>query len=391
MANELLRLTLLTGIALLLVLAVRTPLRRWFGPGVAYQAWLLAPLVTIAACLPIRATPLVQVAPVLDRARMLATQMTPAPSFQVDVLLVVWAAGTLALAGWFIHAHRAFLLAAGPLRYEDGIHLAGSTAGPASVGLLTPKIIVPHDFRQRYSPAEQALVLAHERAHIARRDAWANLLQAACQCVFWFNPLVHVAASRFRQDQELSCDALVMAQHPRQRRRYAEALLKAHAKNIPLHGSIHCHWQTSHPLKERIMQLQSTVHLPSRRRAGRCLAGLFAAGAVFATLAARADQSANAPTYSVAMTIAAGGEQSAPRVLARGGEQFAVATGPWRIEMTVRAAKTVGDVWIVSKVYKDAKVIGAPTLLAHVDSSTGIKLGDASAPFALSMVVTQQP
>ena len=114
---------------------------------------------------------------------------------------------------------------------------------------------MPHDFRQRYTPAEQVLVLAHEHAHIARRDALANLLQAAFQCVFWFNPLVHVAAPRFRQDQELSCDAIVMAQHPQQRRSYAEALLKSHIT----HPRQHAVSFATNPIKERLMQLQSPI------------------------------------------------------------------------------------------------------------------------------------
>ena len=91
------------------------------------------------------------------------------------------------------------------------------------------------------------------------------------------------------------------------------------------------------------------------------------------------------------MTLDADGAQSAPRVLARGGEQFAVATGPWRIEMTVRAAPTAGNVWVAGKIYKDATVISAPTLLVRLNDSATIKVGDNSAPFALSMVVSQVP
>jgi hypothetical protein len=232
------------------------------------------------------------------------------------------------------------------------------------------------------------LVLAHEQVHIDRRDALANLLQAAFQCVFWFNPLVHLAARRFRQDQELACDARVMAQYPNQRRAYAEALLTSHT-TTPLRGGIHCHWQSRQPIEERFMQLQSTLPAVSRRIAGRCLVGVLAAGAIFGTLAARAESAA--PTYAIAMTIDAGGEQSAPRVLVKGGEQFAVASGAWRVEMTVRAAKVAGDVWVTSKVFQDGKVVSAPNLLAHLDGPVGIKLGSDVAPFALSMVVTQQP
>ena len=384
----LLRQTLFTSITLLLLLALRVPLRRLFGAATAYQAWLIVPLVAAAACLPTRPTPALHVVAAVRTARALATRMVPTPSTQVDLVLVLWAGGALALAGWFLNGHRAFERAAGSLRPEGGIYFSEGDTGPASVGLLRPKIIVPHDFLQRYGAPEQVLVIAHEQAHIARRDALANLAQAAFQCVFWFNPLVHLAALRFRQDQELSCDAHVMAQHPGQRRSYAEALLKSHT-GTPLQGGINCHWQTHRPLKERLMQLQSTVPALSRRIAGRCLAGILATGAVFGTLAARAEPAA--ATYSVAMMIDAGGEQSSPRVLARGGEQFAVATGPWRIEMTVRAAKGAGDVWVLSKVYKDGKAVGAPNLLAHVNEKVGVKVDSNGDPFALSMVVTQQP
>jgi bla regulator protein BlaR1 len=385
---SLLRLTLFTSITVLILLAIRVPLRRFFGAGAAYQAWLLVPLVTMVACLPTRTTPVLQVAAAMRTVRVLATRMVPAPSLQIDLLLVVWAAGALALAGWFLHAHQAFRRAAGTLRQAGGVYLSAGDAGPASVGLLRPIVIVPHDFMQRYGAAEQALVIAHEQVHIARRDALANLLQAAFQCLFWFNPLVHLAALRFRQDQELSCDARVMAHHPGQRRTYAEALLKSH-RRAPLQDGINCHWQTHHPIKERLMQLQSSAPRLSRRIAGRWLVGLLAAGAMFGTLAARAEPAA--PVYAVAMTIDAGGTQASPRVLAKGGEQFAVASGAWRIEMTVRGAKEAGNVWVVSKVYKDGKVVGAPNLLAHLNEQVGVKVGDSVDPFALSMVVTQQP
>ena len=388
MTSELLRLTLFITIALLLLLALRTPLRRAFGAATAYQAWLLAPLVTLVACLPTRTSPTMHVPAAVRTVRVLATRMMPAPSLQVDVLLIVWACGALALAAWFIHAHRAFLRAAGPLRRVGGMDFSAGATGPASVGLWRPAIIVPHDFLQRYTASEQALIVAHEQVHIDRRDALANLLQAAFQCVFWFNPLVHLAARRFRQDQELACDARVMAQHPNRRRAYAEALLKSHT-TTPLQGGIHCHWQTHHPIKERLMQLPSTLPALSRRIAGRCLVGLLAAGAMAGTLAARAEPAA--PTYSIAMTIDAGGEHAAPRVLARGGEPFAVASGAWRIEMTVRAAKTAGEIWVVSKVYKHGAVVGAPNLLARLDGPVGVKLGSNVDPFSLSMVVTQQP
>jgi bla regulator protein BlaR1 len=389
MANDLLRLTLCTSLALLLLLVIRTPLRRILGAVLAYQAWLIVPFVTIAACWPNSAAPAQHAVATMQVVRALAVQMLPAPSVQVDMLLFLWVGGALALTGRFCYAHWLFRHRCGPLRQEENLYYSSGDVGPASVGLLAPIIIVPHDFAQRYTAAGQVLVIAHEQAHIARGDAWANLLQAAFQCVFWFNPLVHLAALRFRQDQELSCDAIVMTQHPNQRRSYAEALLASHCVPLAPQSGIHCHWQSRHPIKERFMQLQSIPPGFPRRLAGRCLVGILATGAVFATLAARAEEMA--ATYSVAMTIDAGDTHSSPHVLAREGEPFAIATGPWRVDMTVRAAKQAGTVWVVSKVTKDGTVVGTPNLLTRVNEQAGVKAGDGTDPFALSMVVTPVP
>jgi bla regulator protein BlaR1 len=389
MVNDLLRLTLCTSLALLLLLVIRTPLRRVLGAVLAYQAWSIVPLVTIAACWPTSAAPALHAAPTMQAVRTLAVQMLPAPSIQIDVLLLLWAGGMLAVAGRFCHTHWRFRHKAGQLRQEGNLYYSDGNAGPASVGLLAPIIIVPYDFAQRYTTAAQVLVIAHEQVHILRGDAWANLLQAAFQCVFWFNPLVHLAALRFRQDQELSCDAIVMMQHPHQRRSYAEALLASYRVPVSPQSGIHCQWQSRHPIKERFMQLQSIPPGFPRRLAGRCLVGILAASAVFATLAARAEE--RAATYSVAMTIDAGDTHSSPRVLAREGEPFAIATGPWRVDMTIRAAKQAGTVWVVSKVTRDGTVIGTPNLLTRVNEQAGVKAGDGTDPFALSMVVTPVP
>lgn len=71
------------------------------------------------------------------------------------------------------------------------------------------------------------MILAHEHAHLERGDLRINAAVAVLQALFWCNPLAHVAAARFRLDQELACDATVMALRRGRRRLYAEALLKA--------------------------------------------------------------------------------------------------------------------------------------------------------------------
>lgn len=395
MASELtllvLRATVFVSLAVVLVLLMRKPLRRWVGAALSYQAWLIVPFVAVAALAPGPSTPALQVVPVLRSVQAIAAQAAPLATARVDVLLFVWACGALALASWFVIGHQSFLRKAGRLTRSGKVHVSQADAGPASVGLFQPRIIVPYDFAQRYSPLEQSLVIAHEQTHIDRRDAVANLFAAVFQCAFWFNPLVHIGALCFRQDQEIACDAIVMQRHPRQLRNYAQALLKFHTGDFAAHAGINCHWQTHHPTKERLMSLQQTPSGPVRRLAGRCLVSLLAAAAIAGTLTARAEQAAAAPSYSVAMTMDAGGEQSTPRVVARAGEQFAVASGKWRLEMTVRQAKTPGEVWLVGKILNGPELVSNPTLLARLNENATIKVGDGLKPFAVSMVVSPQP
>lgn len=110
------------------------------------------------------------------------------------------------------------------------------------------------------------MVLAHERAHLRRGDTAVSLAVVALRCAYWFNPLLHWAASRFRQDQEMACDAVVLGQFPDRRRTYAEAMLKTQLAVLGL--PVGCHWQSSQSLKERIMMLKRPLPGKLRRRIG---------------------------------------------------------------------------------------------------------------------------
>ncbi|MFN7921059.1 MAG: M56 family metallopeptidase [Bryobacteraceae bacterium] len=71
-------------------------------------------------------------------------------------------------------------------------------------GLIEPTILLPED-------ESRAAVLAHEQAHIDRFDGvWRLIAQLAC-AVYWFHPLVWIAARRAAQEAERACDDLVLA------------------------------------------------------------------------------------------------------------------------------------------------------------------------------------
>ena len=191
--------------------------------------------------------------------------------------------GVLGSAGWLCWQQRRFMRALGPLQtVGDGCWQAADVPGlPALVGVLRPRIVLPASFHQQYSAQEQALIVLHERIHLRRGDAWVNAAVAVWRCLFWFNPLFALAQRCLRADQEFSCDEAVIAQRGDARRSYASAMLKTSLALSPL--PVGCHWQDTHPLKERIVMLKREQHTPAKRRlAVLCATGLVAAASAMA-------------------------------------------------------------------------------------------------------------
>ncbi|WP_454829126.1 TonB family protein [Pseudoxanthomonas wuyuanensis] len=269
MSNAILGVLLETALAGSAAIALVMALRGWvgsrYGARVGYLLWALVPIAQLAVLLPAR----VGTAGAIPVRAQLAMAQTPAaevaahPGYE-SVLVLVWMAGALAVLMLQIWQQRRFRRRLGPTcRRADGLTQARVCEGlPAVVGLMRPRIVVPADFEQRYDEQERQLVLEHERVHLRRGDLQANAMLALLRCLYWFNPLVHPAAQRFRHDQELACDQAVIARFPQQRRRYGDAMLKTQlaAQEVPLA----CHWNAQHSLKERIAMLRQP--LPGRRR-----------------------------------------------------------------------------------------------------------------------------
>jgi beta-lactamase regulating signal transducer with metallopeptidase domain len=286
----LLRLNLALAAAVSLAMLLRKPVRRLVGPRIAYGLWALIPAAMAAMLLPARIVRILQPAaaePVLAISWHTETGFTlQAAQTQPSVLALLaalWlAGGALALA------HLAWRQA------QFGRAVRAGRAGPAVVGLLRPRIVTPDDFTQRYTPREQRVVLAHEETHIARLDPLTNVVVALARCLNWFNPLAHVLAHYLRIDQELACDARVVAAYPAARRSYAEAMLKTQLTARPL--PLGCYWPapSAHPLAERIGLL-------SRRGPGRAARALGGASVAALVLAAACAAWAARPAEVVAV------------------------------------------------------------------------------------------
>lgn len=290
---------LASSAAIVLVLAVRRPLRAAFGARLAYKAWALVPSAALATLLPAAKAPPVALAvreavPLLVTA--VAPQATTGAATPLPWALLLWGVGGVLVAGFFLRQQRRFVRGLGHLTAcGDGLYRAQGRAGlPAVLGALRPRIVLPADYASRYSAEQQALLRRHEQAHIDGGDMYANLIAVALRCVFWFNPLVHLAARPFRHDQELACDARVLARAPQARRSYGEAMLLTQlaAQTLP----VGCHWGQSHPLKERIEMLTRPLPTLKRSLLGMALLAILLSGGAYASWASQpALQSADTP------------------------------------------------------------------------------------------------
>lgn len=297
--DALLGMSLATSALAALLLLVRLPLRRSFGARITYLAWQVVPFAALALLLPGPAAPPVSVAAL--HAGAAAAAGVPAEAFDVRLVLIpVWLLGVLGVLAFFViqqlrygrrlgRPPRCIDAKAGILRGEADM------SGPAVIGFWQPRIVLPRDFEARWSPAERELVLAHEQVHLERGDTRVNAVATFLRALNWFNPLIHYAAGRMRIDQELACDAAVLARFPQARRRYAEAMLKTQLAAVPNAfptPPAGCHWTGTHVLKERIAMLKHPLPSRALQRAGVLAITVFAGVAACVAWAAQPAQPA---------------------------------------------------------------------------------------------------
>jgi hypothetical protein len=161
---------------------------------------------------------------------------------------------------------------------------------------------LPADFSQRFDAEQQRLVLAHEDVHRQRRDNHWNLLAALLCLLHWFNPLAWLALRRMRADQELACDARVIAEHPGSEHAYGRALLLAQGSQFAT-GLPWASWQSTHPLIERIEMLKQHSGPAARRQFGLALLGLIAVAGAGTVHALRADAGADAAPQAASIEL----------------------------------------------------------------------------------------
>ena len=161
---------------------------------------------------------------------VLGSSMAATPQYSINPMQVaqfiaawVWVIGMgimvlYALVSWAVVRLRVREAA----REEKNIWVCDRIGSPFILGIFLPRIYLPSDMAEEDKP----YVLAHERAHLNRRDHWWKPLGFALLAVHWFNPLVWLAYILLCRDIELACDERVIRQMGEgSKKPYSEALI----------------------------------------------------------------------------------------------------------------------------------------------------------------------
>ena len=211
----------------------------------------------------------VQTAPVIQRPAQTVTKpQTPAqqpvspahetakpaakPLATAQILQIVWFSGSALLGLWLFGAWAVFTIRLHRDRRFLGkrggtcIYVSGAVKSPCLAGLI-PAVYLTQDVLQT---DEAELIVRHELTHLHHLDFLWSLCRTIAVIVYWWNPLIWLAAICSKRDAELACDEAVAAKLPEcERLAYARAILAQaprKASALSLAGP---------PVKERILFL----------------------------------------------------------------------------------------------------------------------------------------
>jgi len=278
---------------ILMVLALRLFLKKHLPRGIFPTLWCAA---AVRLLLPITVPTHLSVwnllhTPAAAQANgVISDVLTPFPSLAasstakpaadiagISPMLLVWLVCAILLAAYFVIGYtcmvrrfRGTRLAPQPsidalldrFRFsrDPRICVSSSRRAPLTFGVFRPTVLLPEDLP--IGDAQFQLVLAHELAHIRRKDCLRKLLLTVCLCLYWWNPLVWMMVWLANRDMELACDeAVLRALGPDCKKAYALTLLdmaQRNPKSAPL-----CSGFAKSSAEERIRAILCFKRIPA--------------------------------------------------------------------------------------------------------------------------------
>ncbi len=286
-----------TGVLIALVLVLRRPVSRHFGPQVAYALWalpflrfIMPPLVLPAWMAP--AEPVAEAAGAAATAEPLlfiisdpataagaAGAFAPPPPVGLtvsDLLLPLWLGGALVFLGWRVREYyrmRAELLEDSvPVGEAGKVRLVETPAvsGPVAFGVFDKVVALPPTFMAHHDITARDMAIAHELAHHRGYDLIANIAAQPLLALHWFNPLAWWGWRAMRRDQEAACDARVVAGRGQvERVAYAEVIAGfAAGEHMALAAPMACPVLGEKSIIHRLRSLTMSEVSSRRRRFG---------------------------------------------------------------------------------------------------------------------------
>lgn len=175
-----------------------------------------------------------------------------------SMLIFVWGIGAVGLAFTRltkeIRARSEVFKLATPLRLESPgrFFLSPAIQSPLVVGLFRPTIVLPTHILDQSE--ELAMAVAHETAHIQRRDVLWQAVLSLTSCVFWFLPPVYWISNLAKGEAESACDQAVLTSIGTSPGQYARFLVRL-AKCPSTITTLGMAAQTRHQLSRRIQAM----------------------------------------------------------------------------------------------------------------------------------------
>ena len=293
-----------TGILVALVLVLRRPVARLFGPRIAYALWaipfirLILPPIVLPAWMapdngPMVAAPGGEFASrdpatlaALEEAMLAeaaSQQALVAPMFDAFWLtaltVTLWLGGAAIFLALRFKGYREMrgqmLDDAREVGRVGNVRLVetAATTSPLAFGVFDKVVALPPHFLAMHDRATRDLAVAHELAHHKGADLLVNIVIQPLFALHWFNPLGHYGWQALRRDQEAACDARVVAACPEEKRAdYARVIASfAAGPNVALAAPMACPVLGEKSIIERLRSLKMSQHSSRRQKTGRFL------------------------------------------------------------------------------------------------------------------------
>ncbi|BDI29838.1 hypothetical protein CCAX7_18890 [Capsulimonas corticalis] len=182
-----------------------------------------------------------------DQTPLIPLPLSPT-SIVLETLALVWVIGGVLRMIWIALCQISLLrlrrgataITSGPIRetlsaltpHPPQLYTHKSVASPFLAGALRPAIFLPQEFVQNSSATEQRAVLAHELAHLSRRDCAWNLAAHLLCVLLWPQPLLWILRRQIEHISEDACDLAVL-EHDCPSREYANVLLTLAERRQP--------------------------------------------------------------------------------------------------------------------------------------------------------------